>query len=330
MSVGFTYMALIDELQVNITAGRGGDGVVRWRHEKSREFGGPSGGDGGRGGDVYVEGNRDLAILAQYRNKKEFVAENGESGKGGSKHGKDGEDYIISVPVGSIVTNLETREVIRIDGEGQKNLILKGGAGGIGNEAFKSSTNVNPFKATKGKLGQLADFLFELELVADAGLIGLPNAGKSSLLNELTNAHSEVGSYAFTTLEPHLGALHKYVLADIPGLIEGAALGKGLGDKFLRHIKRTKALIHCVSLEEEDVVKTYDVVRKELFDYQPDLCDKQEIIVLTKSDVVSEEELEEKKKLMLKKSQHLFTVSILDEESLKNFKDSLIKLLRAM
>jgi GTPase len=278
-----------------------------------------------------VRAVRDLGILSKYRNVKEFDAERGEDGMKNSMHGKNGEDLFIDLPIGSVVTNLETGKKISLDAEDQTALILKGGRGGLGNEHFKSSRNVRPKESTPGKPGQEGKFYIELELVADLGLIGLPNAGKSSLLNEVSRAKAKVGSYQFTTLEPNLGELYGFILADIPGLIEGSSEGKGLGHKFLRHIKRTKVLLHCISCENEDVSKVYDIVRGELKNYSKDLVSKEEYVVLTKTDMISKEELEEKKKAIKKKTKkEVLEVSILDDNSVKEFKDNLVKILREL
>lgn len=326
-------MAFIDEMTVHVRAGRGGNGVVRWLHEKFKEFGGPSGGDGGRGAHVYVRAVRDTTLLARYKNVKEFNAPNGEAGGNNSKHGANGEDMYIDLPVGSVITNNFTKEVYRLDKEGQQIMILKGGNGGLGNERFKSSTNQTPEQWTPGKNGDEGEFYIEVELIADAGLIGLPNAGKTSLLNALTKAHAKVGAYQFTTLEPNLGALYNYVLADIPGLIEGASEGRGLGHKFLRHIKRTKMLFHCISLEHETVEEiqaVYKTIRKELEDYHPDMVGKKEVILLTKTDVCMPTELakkvdDAKKKIKEWKDKDVLTVSVYDIDSLKNLSDFLTK-----
>ncbi|MFA5934653.1 MAG: GTPase ObgE [Candidatus Paceibacterota bacterium] len=321
-------MAFIDELKIHIKAGSGGEGVVRWRHEKGIERAGPAGGNGGKGGDVYVRAIRDVGILERYKNTKEFSAEKGESGMKKSMHGKNGEDLLIDLPIGSIVTNLETREVFNLIEDEKEIKILNGGKGGLGNEYFKSSTNRAPEQQTDGKSGEEADFYIELELVADAGLIGLPNAGKSSLINELTNSRSKVGAYQFTTLEPALGDMYGFILADIPGLIEGASEGKGLGHKFLRHIKRTKVLLHCISLENEDVVKAYKVIRKELKDYSEELAEKKEVIILTKTDLVDEKKVVSALKKVEKLNKNVLTATVYDNESMKRLKDDLIKILR--
>lgn len=321
-------MAFVDELKIYAKSGRGGDGVVRWLHEKGKEFSGPSGGNGGKGGDVYMQAVRDIGLLSSHAHQKEFKAGRAEDGKKNSRHGADGEDLIIKVPVGSVVTNLENKKEYRLDTEGEKVCILKGGRGGLGNEHFKASTNTTPYEYTLGKDGEEAQFYIELELVADAGLAGLPNAGKSSLLNALTNAKSKVGAYEFTTLEPALGDMQGYILADIPGLIEGAAKGKGLGHKFLRHIRRTRLILHCISFEVEDYKKEYEIIRKELEEFDQKLAEKEEVVILTKSDVADEKEIKSRINYFNKIKKTVFAVTVLDDNSVKELKDNLVKILR--
>ena len=321
-------MAFVDELTIHISAGRGGDGVMRLRHEKGKEFGGPSGGDGGRGGSVYVVGSRDLGLLFRYRHLTEFRAENGEPGKKNSLHGANGEDLTIAFPIGSIITNLSTKKTVQILTENEPILLLKGGDGGFGNEHFKSATNQTPDKTTPGYPAEKGDFHIELQLVVDVGFAGFPNAGKSSLLNALTNASAKVGAYQFTTLEPNLGAFYGYILADIPGLIEGAASGKGLGIKFLRHIKRTKMILHLISLENEDLMKAYKTIRNELETYDQELGAKEEIILLTKTDIMDEKELAKRMKELAPLKKKILTITMYDDASIKATGDALVKMLR--
>lgn len=314
----------IDDLTLHLKAGRGGEGVVRFRHEKGKDHAGPSGGNGGKGGDVYALTIRDIAILSAYRHVKNFVAGRGEDGAGSSKQGKVGKDVEIRLPIGARLTNLSTGYFLDLLKDGEKVLLLQGGRGGLGNEHFKSSTNVRPAESSPGALGEEVDFHIELLLVADVGIIGLPNAGKSSLLNVLTRAHSAVGDFPFTTLEPALGSFYGLILADIPGLIEGAAEGRGLGHKFLRHIERTKTLLHCISAEVENPLVAYQIVRKELALYNKEILDKSEMIALTKIDLVTEPALHSKLSLLNKISKNVFPISILDNESLKNFQSAIL------
>jgi GTP-binding protein len=324
-------MAFIDEVQLKIEAGNGGDGVVRWKQEKYRPKGGPGGGNGGKGGDVYALVVDDLSYLEYYRFKKEFAAQQGEDGGNNSKEGVNGEDLVLRFPRGTVLTNIETGEEIELGNIGDQTLILKGGQGGLGNEYFKSSTNTTPYEWTPGKLGEAGEFKVELKLFADAGFVGLPSAGKSTLLNIMTNAKSKVGEYHFTTLEPHLGALGPYVLADIPGLIKGASQGKGLGHKFLKHLSRTKMLVHVIGLDSEDPVASYQEIRAELEAYDTELASKDEIILLTKTDLVSDDELQEVvEKLKSEITQKdIYTLSAYDEDDIKVFKEVLMKKLEA-
>ncbi len=322
-------MALIDEVQLHIKAGDGGDGVVRWRHEKFKPKAGPGGGNGGRGGDVYAEVVSDLAYLDYYTHKKDFAAENGVPGGNLGKEGRNGESLTLRFPRGTVLKNLSTDEEIELGAVGERTLILKGGSGGLGNEHFKSSTNTTPYEWTPGKSGEEADFFVELRLFADVGFVGLPSAGKSTLLNALTNAKSKVGAYHFTTLDPHLGDMHGYILADIPGIIEGASEGKGLGHKFLKHITRTKTLVHVVSLDSEHPLEDYEMILTELKAYDEELLKKDEIILLSKADMLDGKEISEIQKTFLAKLSHdrVYTMTAYDDESIKAFKKKLIDFL---
>lgn len=323
-------MALIDEVTIDIRAGRGGDGVVRWRREKSKPMSGPGGGNGGHGADVYVTAVSDIGYLDFYRHTKDFQAPHGVPGGSDGEQGGNGEALVLKFPVGSIITNKTTGEAVELDHVGQTVKILTGGRGGLGNEHFKSSRNVTPHESTPGMDGDFATFDVELRMFADIGLMGLPSAGKSTLLNALTNAKSKVAEYHFTTLDPHLGAFYEFIIADIPGIIEGASEGKGLGTKFLKHIARTKALAHVIALDSDDMVRDYETIRNELAGHDPELLEKKEIIIFTKSDMIDEKQLKEKLKSMAKitKGKDVFVVSAYDDVTIKELGDGLVKILR--
>ena len=318
----------VDEITIYAKAGDGGNGVVRWRQEKFMPMGGPAGGDGGRGGDVYVRGVKDLNRLSKYNGSKNFAAVRGTDGRDRSMHGHDGDDFYIDIPVGSTVTDIARNRVFEVTTAGEEVKILKGGGGGLGNEYFKSSTNQSPEESTDGKPGEDGEFLIEVALMVDVGFVGFPNAGKSTLLNMLTNAKSRIGAYPFTTLEPHLGDLYGYTLADIPGLISGASEGKGLGHKFLRHVARTKMILHLVSLENEDALESYYAIRKELESYQHGLVEKDEWIILTKKDLVLEEDIESRVANLAKTGNRVFVISETDPDSVKTLQDALVAHLR--
>jgi GTP-binding protein len=321
-------MAFVDHVIVHAASGKGGDGVVRWLRTKESARGGPSGGDGGKGGDAVLVGVRDLAALASYRFEKKFHAEAGEAGKGELKHGKNGADAILKVPVGTVARIMATGEEFEITQEDERITLFRGGKGGLGNARFKSSTNQNPFQQTLGKAGKGGDIELTLKLIADAGLIGLPNAGKSSLLNALTRSKSKVGDYPFTTLGPSLGDFYGRILADIPGLIEGASSGRGLGTKFLKHVERTGILLHLVSASQDDPVAAYREVHTETEAFGHGLGHKREIVVLSKTDLISPHERDIKMQLLAKETgREVLSVSVEDPGAVKAFADQLSNIL---
>ena len=316
-----------DTLYLSIRAGDGGNGIVHWRHLPTQPKAGPDGGDGGNGGDIYALAVRDVLALGTYRNRQTVSAEDGGDGMRQEKKGRNGNDAEVIVPVGSIITNFQTNERFYLTTEGQRELIAVGGRGGFGNAYFKSSHNTTPTHAIPGQVGQKYDIYINLKLIADVGLIGLPNAGKSTLLNILTRAHAKVGAYPFTTLTPNLGVFYGLLFADIPGVIAGSAHGKGLGHSFLKHIQSTRYLLHLVSLERDNPFGDYEIVRDELQHYAPTLCKKPEIIILTKSDTVSHAHIEQVKKKFPFESP---VVSVYDTDALRALKKHLSRALREL
>lgn len=289
----------IDLAQVVVKAGDGGNGIVSFRRERYIAFGGPDGGDGGKGGDVVFEASDNQNTLASYRYQKELKAETGQAGANSKKHGRNGKDLVVMVPVGTEVTDKNGVLIADFTSNGQRVIIAKGGKGGFGNAHFTSSTRQAPKIAEKGEKGQVFEYTLELKMIADVGLVGLPNAGKSTFLGRVSNAKPEVANYPFTTLRPHLGVVQigsegrALLFADIPGLIEGASKGKGLGDEFLRHIERTKVLVHLIDAYTNEVTESYKVIIKELSDYEVNLSKKPQIVVLNKIDGLDSEIIED-------------------------------------
>ena len=309
---------IIDDVTITVAAGNGGNGIVRFN--KTKMSLGPTGSNGGNGGDGYLQGGSDLTALKQFRFRKDLKADNGEVGRNQLHDGANADDLTLLVPVGTIAHNLKSGQVIEITKIGQTELIARGGRGGKGNFLFRSATNTTPLQSEKGRLGESFSMRLELKMIADVGLIGLPNVGKSSLLNELTNASAKVANYPFTTLEPNLGVYYDLILADIPGLIEGASTGKGLGIKFLKHVERTKVLFHLISAESESPVQDYKTVRTELENYNPELMEKPEYIFLSKSDSVSPDTILEIKRSFKKNKKDPEAISIINENSIETVK----------
>lgn len=301
---------LIDKVEVVFKGGAGGHGKMSFRANRK----GPDGGNGGKGGDLYVTVSSDLTLLNQFSDQKEFSAENGFAGSKNTKTGKGGSDFTIILPVGTSIIEKKSGKIIcELDKIGQTILLCRGGEGGFGNREFRSSVMTSPKYAQKGQKGQRIEAILSLKLIADFGLIGLPNSGKSSLLNELTGAHAKTADYAFTTLSPNLGVFEGKIIADIPGLIEGASGGKGLGTGFLKHIEKVRVLIHCISSTSLNIKNDYLVVRNELKKFNPELAGRKEIILLTKSDLAAGN-------LTFKDA---IKVSIYDLDSINNLKSKL-------
>lgn len=292
----------VDYIKIFCRSGRGGGGSAHFRREKFEPKGGPDGGDGGRGGHVILKGNRNLWTLLHLRYKKHIFAGHGVSGSGAMKTGADGEDVTVEVPLGTVVRDMETEEfIMEITGHDEEKILLKGGRGGLGNTHFKSPTNRTPRYAQPGEPEKEVWFTFELKVLADVGLVGFPNAGKSTLLSVVSAAKPEIANYPFTTLVPNLGIVpyrdnQSFVMADIPGIIEGAAEGKGLGLRFLRHIERNSTLLFLVPADSKDISGEYRILLKELEKYNPELLDKKRVLAITKTDMLDEELLKEMEK----------------------------------
>lgn len=311
-----------DKVQIEVKAGKGGDGKLSFRHEKFQPRGGPDGGDGGKGGDVIIRVDHNLNTLSHFKTNRSIRAEDGLTGGTNRSKGRSGEDVIIKVPVGTQVI-IDENIVADLTQDGQEYVVAQGGRGGFGNAHFKSSTRQAPRIAEVGEPGEQYDLTLELKLVADIGLVGLPNAGKSTFLSVVSNAKPEIGDYPFTTIIPNLGVMHfedaTMLVADIPGLIEGASAGKGLGDEFLRHIERTSVLFHLIDAGSEDIKGDYETIQRELKNYQVDLTQKPQLIVLTKIESVEEGIWKENKKALEKyASTKIFAISSIAHRGLDN------------
>ncbi len=318
-------MRLVDEIKLKVCAGKGGDGIESWIRLKYIQKGGPGGGDGGRGGDVYVKAVKDIEALKNYIGLSSLKSEDGKPGQRNNKKGENGKDLILHLPVGSIVSFDDKTYDLKKDGEVHK--ILSGGRGGFGNTHFKSPRNVRPTGFTEGKKGQCATVHIELHIMADIGLVGLPNAGKSSLINAISNSKSKVGSYPFTTTEPNLAVCCNKVIADIPGLIEGAHHGKGLGIKFLKHIQRTKYIFHLISVESSDIKKDYEIIRNELESFDSELAEKKEFVLLSKIDLRDNVEIEKiAAELKAASGKPVLPISVNDISSLKQVRELIKKI----
>ena len=324
-------MKFLDQVKIYVKAGNGGDGSPSFRREKFIEYGGPDGGDGGGGGSVILKSEQNLNTLIDYRYQQHHKAKRGENGSGQNRTGKGGENLILKVPLGTQVFEEDNKTLIfDFKEENEEYVVAVGGKGGFGNTRFKSSTNRAPKKFTKGTKGEDYWIWLQLKTIADIGIIGLPNAGKSSLLAAITSATPKIANYKFTTLNPNLGVAvyddKEITLADIPGLIEGAHEGVGLGIKFLKHIERCKSLLHMIDITEDDLKKSYSQVRKELKNYSKDLLKKDEIVVLNKIDLLDEKEVKKIKDNFLKKYKvKLITLSTLNKKSISDIKSKIIK-----
>jgi len=313
---------LITEINIKFIAGKGGDGKVSFF--KTRR--GPDGGNGGKGGSIYVSATSDIYALNNLSKSTQIKAEDGQDGMDNKKNGRNAGDLEIKLPIGTVITDKDNKEFFEIINKDDHFKICSGGIGGLGNFEYRSSINTTPKYAQKGSEGQQRNLEINLKLIANYGLIGFPNAGKSSLLKEITSAKPKVDSYPFTTLEPNLGDLNGKIIADIPGLIEGASKGKGLGIKFLKHIERVSLLIHCISCEVDDLLKNYRTIRNELKEFNPKLMDKQEIILLTKTDLKTKKEIDLCLNILKKTKKQVLPISINDWDSLEKLKVSISSL----
>lgn len=321
---------LIDNITLFVKAGDGGNGSASLLHNGLTFKGGPDGGNGGNGGNIYIQGSNNINDLREFRFKKKIVAQDGIAGGKQKLYGKNAPHMTLLVPLGTSVTDTKLERTYEITDTKRLLLVAKGGKGGRGNTTFKSATNQTPEYAEYGKPGEEKKLFLELRLIAEIGLIGLPNAGKSSLLSVLTSATPKIADYPFTTLEPNIGMLGKHPIADIPGLIEGASSGRGLGAKFLKHIEKTKILIHCIELTGNNIVERYETIRNEFEHFNQALLEKPEIILLTKADLVNEKIIKKYKELLSKKGKQVLTCSLYDENSIETLRNTLEQLVESI
>ena len=320
----------IDYVKILFRSGKGGAGSTHLHRDRTTAKGGPDGGDGGHGGHIILRGNEQMWTLLHLKYKKHIFAKNGGDGSSNNKYGKDGESQVLDVPLGTVAKNAETGETIfEITENKEEKVLIKGGMGGRGNSHFKSSTNQTPRYAQPGMEGEEGWYILELKVLADVGLVGFPNAGKSTLLSTVSAAKPEIGDYAFTTLVPNLGIVeyrdHKsFIMADIPGIIEGAAEGKGLGTRFLKHIERNSTLLFLVPADSDNIEKEYNILLKELQKYNPELLDKEKILAISKSDLLDKELKDEIKNQLPKNISALF-ISSVSQEGLMELKDEIWK-----
>ena len=324
----------VDYVKMFLASGNGGNGSMHLHREKYVPKGGPDGGDGGRGGHIILRGNPQFWTLIHLKYKKHIRAEEGESGSGSLRHGRNGKDIYLDVPLGTVAKDAETGEILfEITEPGEEKIIVKGGRGGLGNANFKSATNQTPRYAQPGELGVEGWFILELKILADVGLVGFPNAGKSTLLSTVSAARPKIADYAFTTLEPSVGIVNYYddksfVMADIPGIIEGASEGRGLGHRFLRHIERNSVLLFLVPADSKDIKEEYKILLNELKKFNPDLLDKQRILAISKSDMLDDELKREIKPHLPRKIPTIFISSVANE-GIKELKDIIWKSLNS-
>lgn len=313
----------VDYVKIYVRSGKGGNGITHFQHKRNIPFGGPDGGDGGNGGNIILQGNQNYWTLLHLKYEHHFFAGDGESGVSNVKHGKNGKDKIILLPIGTLVYDSETNKLITdIKYDNQKIILLKGGKGGRGNFFFKSATNQTPKYSQLGEDYKEKKIIFQLKLLADVGLVGFPNVGKSTLLSVISSAKPKIANYAFTTLKPNLGIIkvcnsHRFIMADIPGIINGASVGKGLGFRFLRHVERNSLLLFMIASDSEDIISEYKILLKELNNYNPQILKKKQLLAISKSDMLDTKLKKSIEQKLPKNIPHIFLSSFIPESILK-------------